>query len=101
MNSNSELLPKECLLISLLKKAEKNKSVQTDLFSSFDETAEEKEEDRKKVMEDLDVNYQLVDSQEARTKLIHTLSSANSFCFDTETTGLDPSKAELIGMPLQ
>jgi DNA polymerase-1 len=42
--------------------------------------------------------YLLVDTKEKRQALIKRLSSVDSFCFDTETTGLDANDTELVGM---
>jgi DNA polymerase-1 len=44
------------------------------------------------------VNYQLVDSPEKRADLIKLFRKADKFCFDTETTGIDPNNSELVGM---
>ncbi len=43
-------------------------------------------------------NYLLVDTIEKQQELISTLNSVKSFCFDTESTGLDAMTAELVGM---
>lgn len=43
-------------------------------------------------------NYLLVDTLEKQQELISTLNSVKSFCFDTESTGLDAMTAELVGM---
>lgn len=42
--------------------------------------------------------YILVDTKEKRKTLLLKLSQANSFCFDTETTGLDTHESELVGI---
>jgi DNA polymerase-1 len=42
--------------------------------------------------------YHLADSAEERGKLIELLGQQKSFCFDTETTHIDPTQAELVGM---
>ncbi len=42
--------------------------------------------------------YHLTDTPEKRAALIAELGKQDSFCFDTETTGLDPNTAELVGM---
>jgi len=49
-------------------------------------------------MADVDHKYHMVDNSEKRKKLITTLSTSGSFCFDTETTGLDANDTELVGM---
>lgn len=42
--------------------------------------------------------YYLVDTAEKRAELIALLAQQESFCFDSETTGIDPNQAELVGM---
>ncbi|MBN2616076.1 MAG: DNA polymerase I, partial [Bacteroidales bacterium] len=61
----------------------------------FGETEEEK------TIQDISTtkhNYLLVDSAEKSQNLVDLLKKQKSFCFDTETTGLDPNNAELVGM---
>lgn len=43
-------------------------------------------------------DYHLVDTHEGMRKLVDELKASDSFCFDTETTSLDPSRAELVGI---
>jgi len=43
-------------------------------------------------------DYLLADTSEKRAHLIAQLEKQESFCFDTETTGVDPNSAELVGM---
>ena len=42
--------------------------------------------------------YSLIDTKEGVKKLARDLSGLKSFCFDTETTGLDVMEAELVGI---
>jgi DNA polymerase-1 len=42
--------------------------------------------------------YHLVSTPEQRAKLNARLKKQSEFCFDTETTGLDPNEAELVGI---
>ncbi|MDP1621360.1 MAG: DNA polymerase I [Bacteroidales bacterium] len=42
--------------------------------------------------------YHLVDSPETLASLIANLEKQESFCFDTETTGVNPNTAELVGI---
>lgn len=42
--------------------------------------------------------YRLIDSRDGVLSLAEELSGLQSFCFDTETTGLDPLEAELVGI---
>ena len=46
----------------------------------------------------LPLNYQSVDSPEKLEEMLGELSSAGSFAFDTETTGIDPMRADLVGL---
>lgn len=43
-------------------------------------------------------DYHLVNTDEARAKLIAELSKQNLYAFDTETTSIDPTTAELVGL---
>lgn len=43
-------------------------------------------------------HYHLTDTPEKRAELIALLSSQKSFCFDSETTNIDPTQAELVGL---
>jgi DNA polymerase-1 len=45
-------------------------------------------------------SYHLVDSEEKLADLVKKLSSVTRLCVDTETTDLDPLKAELLGISL-
>ncbi len=49
-------------------------------------------------IETTDHNYYLVDNRNKREKLISEIKMQKSFCFDTETTGIDPNNTELVGM---
>ncbi len=53
-----------------------------------------------KTIADVPHHYHLVASPAERTKLVQTLQGLDSFCFDTETTGLDPKDARLVGLAL-
>jgi len=43
-------------------------------------------------------NYHLADSTEKIDSLVKMLETQSSFCFDTETTGVDTTSAELVGL---
>jgi DNA polymerase-1 len=43
-------------------------------------------------------HYHLVDTPEKAENLAGLLRKQSSFCFDTETTGTDPNKAEIVGI---
>jgi len=49
---------------------------------------------------DTEHEYTLVDSAAARAELAAAISAAGSFCFDLETTGLDPKTCQIIGLAL-
>ena len=47
---------------------------------------------------DQQIKYQLVSTAEQRSQLLTDLMKQTSVCFDTETTGLNPQTADLIGL---
>lgn len=51
-----------------------------------------------KTIKDIEHSYFLVNEKAEREKLIGLLQGQKEFCFDTETTGLDPHSAELVGI---
>lgn len=67
-----------------------------DLFSSMNETLPV--ESSVNTIENTPHSYHLADTPEKRSELILLLKQSVSFCFDTETTGLDTTDAELVGM---
>lgn len=73
---------------------------QMDLFGNVAETPTT---EAPEVLEQKDItntkhNYQFCNSPELITKLITDLSSQKSFCFDSETTGLNPFESEIVGL---
>ncbi len=48
--------------------------------------------------EDLKKSYHLVDTGEALKQLVGDLKNAGAFALDTETTDVDPMRAELVGL---
>ena len=71
--------------------------VQTQQGDLFGEASEEIQQEKNDIR-NTPHQYHLIDTKEQRAKLIGKLRSAGSFCFDTETTGLDAQQAELVGM---
>jgi DNA polymerase-1 len=55
-------------------------------------------ESRLSSIEKVEHHYRLIDSREGVLGLAKELSGLQAFCFDTETTGLDPLEAELVGI---
>jgi len=78
---------------------------QMDLFGNVQETpkiAQEEEEEfvELKNIENTKHNYHFVQTAAERTDLITVLSKEKSFCFDTETTGLNPFEADIVGLSI-
>ena len=86
-------------VIKTEKKAPSSPAAQPDLFGFF---AEEDTADAKNSiltrLEDLSYDYQLVDNKDEMAILAEKLLAQNFFSLDTETTGIDPITAELVGM---
>ncbi len=77
------------------------KNIQIDLFGdTIEEFVAEKPQtnDTYKSISTTPHEYLLVDTQEKRDMLLAELLQVKQFCFDTETTGLDPNASELVGM---
>lgn len=74
-----------------------NFSGQTDLFSG-NEQVETTGDRNYKTIHNTDHQYYLADSKTKRDELINHLSRQNSFCFDTETTGINANESELVGI---
>ncbi len=72
---------------------EQGEAVQGDLFGESEDDAPQ----FKTIITEKH-NYILVETFEERKKLIDKLQQVKSFCFDTETTGIDAHQAELVGM---
>ncbi len=49
-------------------------------------------------IENTEHDYQLVNTATERKKLLAQLQQSDVFCFDTETTDIDPNLAELVGI---
>lgn len=74
---------------------------QLDLFGGpaiETEAAQESASSELKTLADIKVDYQLIDSIEKRAELVEALLAHKSVCFDTETTGLEPISADIVGM---
>ncbi|MCH2023965.1 MAG: DNA polymerase I [Saprospiraceae bacterium] len=78
--------------------------VQYDLFGNVVESSAPKSIGQKpgsivpNHIDNVEHSYHLVDSKQARADLINKLLKGKTFCFDTETTGLNTSEAELVGI---
>ena len=77
----------------------KKDSLQGDLFAEFtDEGANDSKFSNLKNLNDLDFDYQLIDTEEKRKEFIQNIKTKEIFSLDTETTDIDPIHAELVGM---
>ena len=79
-----------------------NSNGQLDLFSSIEEEPIELDENLPsgsiKTIEDITHEYHLIESDSELNELIKLIEQQDSVCFDTETTGLNPLTAELVGL---
>jgi len=83
--------------------ANKDIKRESDLFGDTTSTGENDENSLTVSHEMKNINtvehkYHLIDTLEKREELINRLQKVKMFCFDTETTGLDPNNSELVGM---
>lgn len=91
-------------LLDRVLKTEKKASVnptssQPDLFGFFSkESTDDSKNSNLTALEDLNYNYQLIDNEEKLTEFLQIMFTKDSFSLDTETTGTDPIRAELVGM---
>jgi len=73
--------------------------VQPDLFTSAgQEIPEPTATGTLKNIHSVEHRYHLADTPEQRNELIGILREYDRFCFDTETTGLDPNDSQLVGL---
>jgi DNA polymerase-1 len=83
------------------KTGEKHRDGPGQQASLFGDQVNKGEQDTVGIFDSIDTvehHYRLIDSGEGVQSLAKELSELNSFCFDTETTGLDPLEAELVGI---
>jgi DNA polymerase-1 len=71
---------------------------QMNLFENDDVSAQASEPATLKTIKDVEHDYKLVSSESEIKELVATLSKANEFAFDTETSSLDPLTCEIVGM---
>ena len=74
-------------------------NLQGDLFAEFaDEGTNDSKFSNLTSLENINYDYQLIDTEEKRSELIKKIKTNDIFSLDTETTGIDPINAELVGM---
>lgn len=78
----------------------KQEAIQGDLFSGFAsfETDIPQVSNELKKLEDIEHKYRLVQGKDEAQGLVDLLLKQNSVAYDTETTGLDPTEVDVIGM---
>ena len=74
--------------------------VQQTMFGESDQDTAQSPETGKDTISSTEKDYQLTDTKEKREKLIQSLKKLDEFCFDTETTALNPYEAELVGIAI-
>ena len=73
--------------------------VQGDLFANFASNgADDSKKTNLDTLETLECDYQLIDTEEKRSRIIQKLLTSKILSLDTETTGTEPMDAELVGM---
>ena len=74
-------------------------NIQGDLFAVFaDEGTKEPEKTNLQSLRTLNVDYQLIDTEEKRAEILQKLLTSEILSLDTETTSTEPMEAELVGM---
>ena len=77
----------------------KSGPIQGNLFDVFPtEGTEEQKYSNLTRLDSLKTDYQLIDNQEERSRLIQILLTSKILSLDTETTGTDPMECDLVGM---
>lgn len=85
-------------LVSSAEKAAAAGSGQFSLFGENNETVDIEERNARKTIANTSHLYQSIAPGMAMTLFLQNLMKQDSVCFDTETTGLDPITAELVGI---
>ena len=68
-------------------------------FSLFDApVADQLPQKNYKTIKTVQHNYQLINTLEKIEELVALLKKSNSFCFDTETTSINPLQSDLVGI---
>ena len=74
-------------------------NLQGNLFAEFtDKGTNDSKFSNLTSLEELNFDYQLIDTEEKRRDLIQIIKTKDFFSLDTETTDVDPINAELVGM---
>jgi DNA polymerase-1 len=81
-------------------KPEPKPAAQQTMFGNFDEDEVETAagNSSRETIHSVKHQYHIARNAEERKQLIEQLENCTAFCFDTETTGIDVNRAELVGM---
>ena len=86
---------------AILEEDKPQQEVQKDLFGNV-VTSKKEPPKRYKVaaltIENTTHEYHLIDTESKREALLEHLCSVSVFCFDTETSSIDPNQSELVGL---
>jgi len=74
--------------------------VQQSMFSEEPSAGTDIQDTTRATLQSTEKDYQLVDTEAKRKELIGNLSQLEAFCFDTETTSVNPHEAELVGLSI-
>ena len=81
------------------KPVKEKQAIQGDLFGFFtDESIGEQKNSNLKRLEDINYDYQLIDTEEKIDDFLRIILTKEIFSLDTETTNTDAISAELVGM---
>ena len=81
------------------KPIKEKQAIQGDLFGFFtDESIGEQKNSNLKRLEDINYDYQLIDTEEKIDDFLRIILTKEIFSLDTETTNTDAISAELVGM---
>ena len=82
-----------------IKPVPEKQPLQGDLFGFFaDETTEEQRNSNLRRLDDINYDYQLIDTEEKIDDLLRIILTKEILSLDTETTDTDAMRAELVGM---
>lgn len=81
------------------KKSAVNTPLQGNLFGFFaDENSDEPKNSNLRRLQDINTDYQLIDTEDKIDEFLRIILTKDFFCLDTETTGTNAIGSELVGM---
>lgn len=100
----NRVLKKESTPVVNTRPTTTHQAIQGDLFAELlptnndNDTADTSNYSSLQELKDIPHSYHLIDTDEAIADLIANIIKQDSCCFDTETTGVDPTSSEVVGM---